>query len=252
MAGLPRGVGSGVAEPGSPVVPGRPAPPGPAATPGGWTVGRIVALAAGSVLSVLCLVLLSVGGILTWADQQQQGGYLTTGTARYSTGGYALAGNPIHLHDGWGWLGRFADEIRIRVTATRPGRPVFVAVGPAAGVSRYLAGVSYTAVSAFGDQDVRQHLGPVVPAPPSPAVDWAGQAQGTGTQVLRWTVRSGDWVVVVMNPDGSPGVTVRADLGVSSPALPWMAGELLAAGIMVGLLAAVLIVIPVRLAADAR
>ena len=56
-------------------------------------------------------------------------------------------------------------------------------------------------------------------------------------------------MVVVMNSDGSSGVTVRADAGVSSPALPWLAGELLAAGVMVGVLAAALIVIPIRMAA---
>ena len=39
-------------------------------------------------------------------------------------------------------------------------------------------------------------------------------------------------MAAVMNPDGSPGVTVRVDVGVSSPALPWLAGELLAACVM--------------------
>ena len=47
-------------------------------------------------------------------------------------------------------------------------------------------------------------------------------------------------------------VTVRADAGVSSPALPWLAGELLAAGLMVGLPAAALIVVPIRLAGSRR
>jgi hypothetical protein len=71
-------------------------------------------------------------------------------------------------------------------------------------------------------------------------------------QTLRWTVHSGDWMVVVMNPDGSPGVTVRADAGVSSPVLPALAGELLAAGITACLIGAALIVISVRLAAGRR
>jgi len=81
---------------------------------------------------------------------------------------------------------------------------------------------------------------------------WAAQARGAGTQTLQWPVRSGDWMMVVMNPDGSPGVTVRADLGVFSPALPSLAGELLAAGILAGLTGAALVVIPTRLAAGRR
>ena len=120
-------------------------------------------------------------------------------------------------------------------------------------MSRYLTGVSYTSVTALGDHDVTQHLGTVRPVPPAAALNWAAQARGAGTQTLRWTVRSGDWMVVVMmNPDGSPGVTVRADLGVSSPVLPSLAGELLAAGILAGLTGAALVVIPARLAAGRR
>ena len=127
-----------------------------------------------------------------------------------------------------------------------------MAIGPAGDVSRYLAGASYTSVTALGDHDLTQHLGGVVPAPPAAALHWAAQALGAGTQTLRWTVRSGDWLVVVMNPDGSPGVTVRADAGVSSPVLPALAVELLAAGIVAGLFGAALAVVPVRLAAGRR
>jgi len=198
------------------------------------------------------VVLLAGAGFLTWADQMQQGGYLDTGTAMYSTGGYALASDPVNLHGGWGWLGRFAGDVRVRVTATSPGTPVFVAIGPASDVSRYLAGVSYTSVTALGDRNVSQHLGTVRPAPPSAAVDWAARARGAGTQTLQWRVHSGDWMVVVMNPDGSPGVAVRADLGVSSPMLPALADQLLAAGILAGLTGAALVVVPARLAAGRR
>ena len=63
-------------------------------------------------------------------------------------------------------------------------------------VSRYLAGVSYTSVTALGGHDVTQHLGNWRPAPPASALDWAARARGAGTQTLRWTVRSGDWIVI--------------------------------------------------------
>ena len=249
---LPRGTGSGVNEPGRPIMPGPPEPPAPAAVDAGWTTGRVIALIAGSALVLVSLVLLGGAGVLTWADQEQQSGYLTTGTATYSTGGYAMASDPVKVHGLWGWLGWFAGQVRIRVTATNPGRPVFVAIGQAGDVSRYLAGVSYTSVTALGDHDVTQHPGSVVPAPPAAALDWAARAQGTGTQTLRWTVRSGNWMVVVMNPDGSPGLAVRADAGVFSPVLPALACEFLAAGITAGLIGAALVVIPVRLAAGRR
>jgi hypothetical protein len=138
------------------------------------------------------------------------------------------------------------------VTATSPGTPVFVAIGPAADVSHYLAGVSYASVGALGDQDVIQHLGRMVPASPAAALDWAAQTRGAGTQTLRWTVRTGDWMVVVMNAAGSPGVAVRADVGVSSPVLPSLASELLAAGLWADLTGAALVAMAARLAAGRR
>ena len=255
-----QGVGSGGTEPGMPAAsppagpPGVPAlsassaPPGRVAERAGWTVGRVIALFAGSVLVLASVVLLGGSGAVAWADHEQQGGYLSTGTATYSTAGYALASNPVRLPGRWNWLGWLVGDVRIRVTATSPAKPVFVAIAPAADVSRYLTGVSYLTVTAFGDRDVAQHLGIAAPAPPATALDWSAQAKGTGSQTLRWTARTGDWMVTVMNPDGSPGVAVRTDVGVFAPALPWLATWLLVGGVMAGLLAAALILMPVRLA----
>ena len=223
--------------------------PRPPAAAGGWTTGRICALAAGSVLLLISLALIGGGGILTWADQEQlHSGYLTTGTTTYSTGGYALASDPVDLRGAWGWLGRLVGKVRIRVTSAEPSRPLFVGIAAAGDAERYLAGVSYTTVAALGDRATADHLGTVVPAAPASAVHWVAQAQGTGHLTLTWAVTDGDWMVVVMNSDASRGVTVRADAGVSSPALPWLAGELLAAGVLLGVAAAALIIVPVRLA----
>ena len=228
-----------------------PGPPAPAGN--GWTAGRVVALVAGSVLLLISVALVAGGGTLMWADQQQlHAGYLTTSTATYSTSGYALASDPVDLHGGWGWLGRLVGQVRIRVTPVDASRPLFVGIAAAGDAGRYLAGVSYTTVAYFGDRDTTGHPGTAVPAAPAIALPWAAQAQGTGSLTLTWKVTDGDWMVVAMNADASPGVTVRADAGVSSPALPWLAGELLAAGVLTGVTAAALIIVPVRLASRVR
>jgi hypothetical protein len=54
-----------------------------------------------------------------------------------------------------------------------------------------------------------------------------------------------------MNPDGTAGVTVRADAGVSAPGLARLAAEFIVGGILLGALSAALIWVPVRLAAGA-
>ena len=231
----------------------EPAPRALTAPGSGWTAGRIVALAAGSVLLLVSLILIAGGGALTWADQEQlHSGYLTTGTSTYSTSGYALASDPIDVHGSWGWLSSLTGQVRIRISSADPSRPVFAGIAAARDADRYLTGVRHTTVAAFGDRYTTDHQGSAVPTAPASALPWVAQARGTGSVTLTWTVRDGDWMAVVMNSDGSPGITVRADAGLSSPMLPWLAGELLTAGILLAVTAAGLIIVPVRLVSRAR
>jgi hypothetical protein len=221
----------------------------PAQASSGWTAGRVIALATGSVLLLISFALIAGGGTLAWADTEQlRSGYLTTTTTTYSTSGYALAGDPIKPHGAWGWLSLFVDRVRIRIWASDPSRPLFAGIAAAGDVERYLGDVSYATVGGRGGHDVTDHPGTGVPAAPATALRWAAQTHGTGTLTLTWEGQHGDWTVVVMNQDASPGITVRAEAGLSAPALSWLAGELLAAGLLTGVAGGALIVVPVRLA----
>jgi hypothetical protein len=217
----------------------------------GWTTGRIIALAAGSVLLLISLALIAGGGILAWADTEQlHSGYLASSASTYSTSGYALASDRIGLHGTCGCLRLLVDRVRVRVRiwASDPSRPLFAGVAATGDVQRYLAGVGYTGVGVGGGHDVTDHPGTGIPAAPASALPWATKVQGKGSLTLTWDPWDGDYVVVVMmNQDASPGVTVRADAGVSAPALAWLAGELLADGVLLGLAAGALIIVPVRL-----
>lgn len=114
----------------------------------------------------------------------------------------------------------------------------------------YLSGVAYTTVASYGGPGQRiSHPGSRVPRPPGSTPIWAVRASGAHTASLLWTMREGDWTVVVMNADRSAGVAVRADLGASLPALAWLATELLAGGTVLALIALACIVIPVRMTA---
>ncbi len=106
-------------------------------------------------------------------------------------------------------------------------------------------------MTAFGGHRSATTQPPRERHPPSPATAriWTAQAAGKGTQALQWTAPSGDWIVVVMNPDGSAGITVRADAGATIPALPWLAVEGLTGAVLLALAGFVLIVVPIRRAA---
>ena len=153
-----------------------------------------------------------------------------------------MTSDSVDLHG----LGLFVGEIRIRTTSSDRSRPLVAGIAATSDVERYLGDVSHTTVHGH---DVTDHPGAMVPAAPAAALPWAARAQGTGTLTLTWTVRGGDWRVVVMNTDARAGLSVRADAGMSALALPWLAGELLVDGLLTGLAAGALIVVPMRLAA---
>jgi len=234
-------------------------PHGPGDTPGlpperpggGWTAGRVTAVVIGSVLALISLCVLGGGGTLLWADQAlRHDGYLTTETSTYATSGYALASEDLNLGPGWLLSGLIGD-IRLRVTAS-PGKPVFVAIGPADRVAAYLSGTAYATVTGTGRGGLISHQGTARPAPPRTAGIWVTQVAGTGTQTLRWTAVSGDWMAVAMNPDGSRGLTVNADAGASAPRLLPLAVVLIVGGAAAGALSVALIVVPVRRASRQR
>jgi hypothetical protein len=58
---------------------------------------------------------------------------------------------------------------------------------------------------------------------------WVASARGAGQQQLTWDPQQGDWTVVLMNADGSPGVAADVSVGATVPALR---------GVMVGLFVA--------------
>lgn len=245
-AHIPHGTINGAGDRGAPYgLPGTP----PGTPRGGWTPGRVITVVAGALLALVTLGLLGGGGALLWADHSlRQGGYVTTRTVTYSTGTTALASQRISL--GWGWLlAGLVGDVRLRVTAVSPDRPVFVGIGPADQVAAYLSGTSYAAVTGEGTGGLVSHDGTGKPALPATAGIWVAQVAGPGTQTLRWAARDGEWTAVAMNADGSPGLAVRADAGVSAPGLARLATEVILGGIVLGALSAALVWVPVRLAA---
>jgi hypothetical protein len=118
------------------------------------------------------------------------------------------------------------------------GRPVFVGVGPAADVDRYLAGAPTDEVRDFDagpfdssfDVDRERHPGQATPAAPGGQDFWVASDEGVSANV-RWKVRDGDYRVVIMNADGSRGVATDTTLGAKVPLLPAVGFGLLGAGL---------------------
>ena len=231
----------------------EPPQPGPAA-PGrpGWTTGRIVCVVAGAVLALCSLGLLGAGGTAWWATTAgRQAGYVGLGATNYRTSGYALASDTLELHApglGSDVAQSLFGTVRIRATSAAGTAPVFIGIAPARAAQRYLSGVNYATVRGINGQHGQYtvHPGTTPAVPPAQARIWAAQAAGPGTQTLAWRVRTGSWMVVAMNADGSRPVSVHVTVAATLPALPRLAAGLLIGGIIILAGGALLIAIPVR------
>jgi hypothetical protein len=199
-----------------------------------WTAGKITALAVGSLLVLFALAMLGAGGTALWADlTQRDGGYVTTDVHKFTTSGSALATERTELGAaGVGWLYSpgILGKVRIRVTPTNSGMPLFVGIGPSADVDRYLSGVRHTVISDFRTESVKTVDGGLPRSPPGEQRFWAASASGPGQESLEWKPTDGSWTVVAMAADGRAGIGLGADLGAEVPALVGIAIGGLVAG----------------------
>jgi hypothetical protein len=233
---------------------GRPAsaawpPPPPPSPRSGWTAGRIVSLVLGSLLAAGSLGLLAGASATTWLDSAQRDttGYVSSSSHAFATTSYALTSDRIDLGNSnviapSALLG----TVRVRATAQDPAKSVFIGIAPRTLVDTYLAGVNHAVVTDWsnGTAVYRQRAGGPPRTPPTTTPIWMVSVSGSGTQTLTWKPSGGEWVVVVMNPDASPGVSIIADAGATLPALGWIAAGLFAAGALLLAAGAVLIVVP--------
>ncbi|MGY1742226.1 hypothetical protein ACI8AI_15920 [Blastococcus sp. SYSU D01050] len=199
------------------------------------------------------LGLLLGGGVLIWADGpgRDDDGYLTTPEESFSTPGSALVSEQIELSDtgtDWAPLDSLLGTARLEVAGTDPDTDVFVGIAPLAEGQAYLDGVARTVVDDLGGGAVpgQQISGGTPATPPAQQDFWVAQASGAGTQELTWDPTEGDWLIVVMNTDGSPGVVVEARIGATVPGLTGFAWGMLAAGVLVLALSTLLFVVALR------
>lgn len=196
-----------------------------------WTGGRIVAAVSGAVLLLGAMGLLTGGGALLWADRTQRDadGYLT-GSTTLASDSYAVLTDPVRI-SGAPDVVTAVGDVRIRATAV-DGHPLFVGIGRSEAVAGYLAATEFTTLGSVADNRSgdRVHPGGAPATPPGDAGVWTATASGSGTQTVSWPVGDGQWTAVVMNADGSRGISVRAEAGATAPAIGWIALGLLLAG----------------------
>lgn len=202
----------------------------------GWTFGRVMRVATGSVLALVSLGLIVAGGYLL-SEATSDDGWLDLGHGDYATDSYAVITEP----EDWGdqtYLLDGVEKVRIRITPADDATPVFVGMARPDDVERYLSGVQHVTVHGADNYSVTytQHDGQAPASPPVDAAPWTVQTTGTGPQTLEFDAseHAGDQVLVVMNADGSPSVNGKAESLVTQPSLVWIATGLLVGGVALG------------------
>jgi|tagenome__1003787_1003787.scaffolds.fasta_scaffold20327926_1 hypothetical protein len=199
-----------------------------------------------------------VGSIITAAAATalvlDRNGPLTTGSHSVSTRTTAIVTSVDDL-EGTDGIATVLGRPRLHLDVHGSGTPVFIGVGHAADVERYLDGVDIDRVTDVDvdpfQLDVSHRAGDRVASPPATQSIWVARSTGTDP-VLDWKVRDGDYRIVVMAADGRPGFTVHASAAVHIPHLVALAIVALGLGILLLAVAALVVVRVARRAAPTR
>jgi hypothetical protein len=164
-------------------------------------------------------------------------GTIASGQQTFATSGAALVTSPADV-DGIDDAGHIVGDARVRVSlrSASAKRGLFVGVGPAQQVERYLAAAPIDEVTDFEVDPftLTRHArgGTARPAPPASQDFWVAQSSGRPDATLRWKLHSGEYRMVVMNADGSRGVNARGDLAFTIPHTAAIAWSLIGGGLL--------------------
>jgi hypothetical protein len=226
----------------------------PFAAPARSRTGPVLTTVTGGLAGFVAIVLIAAGAALFWVSDHKTDadGYYTSASHHYVSPTRALTTQNLDLgHDGapdWVFSSETFGHVRIDPSATRSEKPVFVGIARTRDVDAYLEQVQHDEVVDLEldpfHLETSRRAGEGRPALPAAQTFWA--ASSSDGRAVDWKVRSGDWSVVMMNADGSPGVSVDAKVGADAPFIRDFAWWLTIPGIGLGLIALVLVVFGVR------
>jgi len=221
---------------------------------------RIVALVIGCLLLAPGLGLLFAGGGLglAYAAGRNESGYFEAALTDLTTPtGAIIAQTPTlttDLQTSIWLIDKLDTDVRLRVIAEGGDARTFIGIGQANNVDDYLGGVAHDNIIGLtnGTPAYRTSTGASTVTAPTDQNFWAATTSGAGTQELSWHPTDGRWAVVIMNADGSPGITAAGTVEIRAGFLLPLAVTLLVLGFLVTAGAVVLIVIGAKGRCDGK
>jgi hypothetical protein len=188
-------------------------------------------------MAAIGLLLIGLGLVLIHGSARDEDGYFSSDDATVAAPGYAVTTDEIDLGTDADWVPeKVLGDVRLRATGAA-GKPVFIGIGPSAGVARYLNGVArseLTDIEGDGDPVLAQRPGGKPSRPPGTAGVWTSQAAGPGEREVVWDPAPGSWTAVVMNVDGGRGVAADVSVGMKVGWVLWAGVALGLVGLIAG------------------
>ena len=206
---------------------------------GRWGVGPVALVVLASFTALIGIAAIAAGatGIVLDQTQRDSSGYVMTSPTRYSSATHAIVSASYRGGAANDWfVGRdLLGTVRLRVSSARP---VFIGIGSENAVNTYLANVSHAQGNALTTRsaDFRIYSGGAPSSPPAAQGFWSASAVGAGDRTLTWRPQNGSWRIVLMNADGSSGVSASVSIGARFPDLLTVSVAVLGGGILVLLL----------------
>jgi hypothetical protein len=195
--------------------------------------GRTAKIAA-IATAVTALLLGLVGAVALGANFLRDGeGYFTSPSETFTTGSYAITTSTTDVSDAPQWAFGDAGLDTVRVEA-QSERPLFIGIARSADLEPYLAGIEHDEVSELAYDGVAyDHADGGAPLrAPADESFWVESTSGAANLALAWEPQPGEWRAVVMNADGSRGITAELQFGARTSLLWWVGAGLLAAALL--------------------
>lgn len=222
-------------EPSTIMAPGGSTSAPPARAPRRHGAGHVVAIVVGALALLPGLGMLAGGTGLAIAQAATDDGYFTFTPDRVDSEGVAVITDDawLDVDDGGPWVLDWLDlDVRLRVDGALDTDEVFVGIARTDDVEAYLDGAPHSVVDEIDGRSIRyrQELGDATVTAPTELDIWVVSSAGADEQETTWEARGGRWSVVVMNADGTPGVTADVEAGARSDAVTPIAVTLIVLG----------------------
>jgi len=219
----------------------------------GWNAGRVIAVIFGGFMILVGLPLAFAGTALMGVTSAMDdgSGYIGMWGFDFETDTQALVFKDMYVEDMVidridsravrYWTPRVGDFLKLKFALeSNNGKDVFIGIMDEASALSYLGAARYETVTEFEMGDpfdgrpyiaYQLHSGGEITVAPTDVSTWDAYATGKDAN-LEWEPEGGDYWVVIMNADLTPGVDVESGVGIRMPFLSFIGQGILVGGII--------------------